>query len=134
MRSGSIWPGSLVGPRRAHEAYGGKALYDLMANYCMEGMMASDAYQAVVRVQREDMVRDVVEGGYVTTVGFLLHGQWLKGLTGEQIHDRLAGVERAIVKRTAQLTRDFYDVFGKEFIRAEHWVFCEEDPLSEDSP
>ena len=134
MRSGSIWPGPMLAPRHADEAYGGKRLYDLMAGYRMHGMLMSDCYDAVVRVQREDLVRDVCEGGYVTSVGFMLHGQWLQGLTGEEIHDRLVGVERAILKRTRQLTRDFYEVFGKEFIKADHRAFCEEDPLSEDSP
>jgi len=92
-------------------------------------MMASDAYEWILRVQRSDLPLDVVEDGYVTTIGFMLHGQWFEGLTQGETDGRMEQVRQAIVHRTDQLTHDFYDIFGRTYMRYSDREWGEEDPL-----
>ena len=129
VTAGKMWPGQMIGPRAKGPRRIVVESLDRVERCFGLAMMASDAYQWILRVQRSDLPLDVVEDGYVTSIGFMLHGEWFEGLTQAETDERMEAVRLAIVRRTDALTRDFYDIFGRTYLRYTDRQWSEEDPL-----
>jgi hypothetical protein len=119
----------MVGPYSKEPFKGNPATLARIEKCFGMGMMASDAFEWILTVQRSDLPVDVVEGGYVTTIGFMLDGRWFDDLTQEQTDEHMELVRQAIARRVEQLTRDFYRIFGRTYIRWSDRQWGEEDPL-----